>query len=226
MKKIAIFLTNIERYGQHKKLTGLWLGELIHFYAPIKAMGYEVDFISEEGGYIPIDPFSMKFMTNLDWTYYSDKSFRKKALAETKRAKEVSFEDYQACYYTGGHGVLWDFPKVEGLKLLAEMIYQKGGIISAVCHGVVGLLPLEVDGEPIIKNKSVTGFSNLEERLNGTMKKVPFFTEDALKEKGAYYFKARIPFRPFALCDGRLITGQNPQSPKKVAELLLKRLSI
>lgn len=158
------------------------------------------------------------------WAHYSDTTFRNKALGQTLKASEVNKEAYDACYYTGGHGVLWDFPQAKGIKALAEGTYQDGGFVSAVCHGVVGLLALEFNNRPLIDKKRLTGFSNFEEKLIGARKKVPFLTGQALKERGAEYFKDYLPFIPFALRDGRLITGQNPQSPKKVARLLLEAL--
>lgn len=147
-----------------------------------------------------------------------------KALAQTKAPHEVKAEDYVAIYYTGGHGVVWDFPDNEELQRLVETIYQNGGYVTAVCHGVVGLLNLRLpDGAYLIKDKVVTGFTNTEEWLSGKARKVPFSTENELKKRGAIYRKKAF-FRPYATVDGRIITGQNPQSPRVVAKALIKAL--
>lgn len=110
MKKILIVLTNTERYDKHDIPTGLWLSELTHFYDEIQKYGIEADFISPLGGYVPLDPYSMKFKDKVDYKWYSDKTFITRALAESLKPTGIDPDDYFAIYYTGGHGVLWDFP--------------------------------------------------------------------------------------------------------------------
>lgn len=222
-KKILIVLTNIAKYEKASRATGLWLGELTHFYDVVKNAGYDIDFVSPKGGYVPIDPHSFKYANEVDWKFYQDREFQKKALINTLKPSDINPLDYEAIYYTGGHGVLWDFPNDDSLAKIATEIYQNGGVVSAVCHGVVGLLNVKNNNDYLINNKQVTGFTNLEEMLNMTSRKVPFSTKDELKKRGAIY-KERIPFTPFVVEDDRLITGQNPQSPKKVAEALVKKL--
>lgn len=224
MKKILIVETNVSTYGTTEKPTGLWLGELIHFYDEIAKMNYDVDFVSPSGGYVPIDPVSMKYADSIDYKWYRNKMFIDKALSNTRKPEEIDPHAYHAIYYTGGHGVLWDFVENQALKQIAETIYEQNGIISAVCHGVVGLLPLcGGNGCPLLKNKRVTGFTNTEEWLSQKRKLVPFSTENALKEKGAIYSKKRF-FTSYAIEDQRIITGQNPWSPKAVAKLLIQKL--
>lgn len=224
MKKILIVETNISTYGDIDKPTGLWLGELVHFYDEIIQKGYGVDFVSPLGGYIPIDPTSMKYMNTTDYRWYRNKDFTDRALGNTKKPEDIDPNQYDAIYYTGGHGVLWDFPNNLSLKHIAETIYTNGGYVTAVCHGVVGLLNLTDEQKKfLIQGKRVTGFTNTEERIIQKTKLVLFSTEDALKEKGGLYSKKRF-FTSYALKDQKIITGQNPWSARAVAKLLIESL--
>ncbi|MDY5636032.1 MAG: type 1 glutamine amidotransferase domain-containing protein, partial [Streptococcus orisratti] len=127
MKKALIILTNKEQYGEHERLTGLWLSELTHFYDELVKVGYEADFVSPKGGYVPLDPHSLTTMDDVDRTYYKDADFRNRALGQTLRPEEVKATDYELIYYTGGHGVMWDFPESVEIAELASQIYQNGG---------------------------------------------------------------------------------------------------
>lgn len=134
-------------------------------------------------------------------------------------------DDYAAIYYAGGHGTMWDFPGSEKLGEIASTIYRNNGIVSAVCHGVVGLLPVvDETGQSILTGRTVTGFSNEEEELNGTTDAVPFLTEDSLKEKGADY-QAGKAFSEVVHVDGRLLTGQNPQSAQLLGKEVVSALT-
>lgn len=147
-------------------------------------------------------------MDEIDYRWYANRDFVTRALAQTKTPKEVDPSDYMAIYYTGGHGVPWDFPENEALQSLAMSIYEAGGYVTAVCHGVVGLLNLKkADGDYLIHNKKLTGFTNVEEYLSQKQNKVPFSTEDELKKRGALYTKKRF-FTSYAVSDQRVITGQ------------------
>lgn len=224
--KILIVLTNIEKYETTSRATGLWLGEAIHFYEEVIKAGFEVDFVSPKGGYVPIDPHSLKsyFLKAIDWHWYHNEHFKHAALAQSLRPDQINSSDYCAIYYTGGHGVMWDFPNNKALQTIAMNIYNQGGYITSVCHGVVGLLNLKThDNQYLIKDKTITGFANIEERLNGTYSKMPFLTETELKKRGANYIRKHA-FANFAVQDGRIITGQNPFSPRKVGQLLVKSL--
>lgn len=224
MKKALIVLTNIEQYGEHDRLTGLWLSELTHFYDELVKVGYEADFVSPKGGYVPLDPHSLTMMDDVDRTYYRNATFRNRALGQTLRPEEVKATDYELIYYTGGHGVMWDFPESVEIAELASQIYQNGGLVTAVCHGVAGLLPIKDEaGQPLIAGKVVTGFTNQEEDLNGTADLVPFLTESALREKGA---KVEIgtAFSPVVRQDDRILTGQNPQSARALGQAVVSKL--
>ena len=223
-KKILVVLTSVEKYPNLNRATGLWLGEAVHFVKKVEAAGYKVDYVSPRGGYTPIDPHSLAMADDTDWTWYQTKEFMNR-LGSTLKPSEVNSDDYVAIYFTGGHGVIWDFPENETLQTISRKIYENGGYVSSVCHGAIGLLNIKLsDGTLLVKGKKVTGFSNAEEKLAELDKYVPFLTETELVIRGAIYQKATEPWAAFAVEDGRLISGQNPASGGAVAELLLKAL--
>ena len=225
-KKILVVLTSVEKYPDLDRPTGLWLGEAVHFVHKVQAAGFKVDYVSPQGGYTPIDPHSLAadMASPIDWQWYHDKAFMNR-LGATLKPDQVNPDDYIAIYYAGGHGVIWDFPDNTQLQALSRRIFEQGGVVSSVCHGAVGLLNIKLsDGELLIKGKKVTGFSNEEEELAGLTKHVPYLTETELVKRGAIYQKADAPWAPFAIADGRLITGQNPASGGPVAELVLKAI--
>ena len=142
-------------------------------------------------------------------------------LASTARPDEIDPAQYDAIYFTGGHAVMWDFPESEGLQKITRTIYERGGIVSSVCHGYCGLLNTQLsDGSFLVANRKVTGFSWREEVLAGVAKKVPYNAEEEMKRRGARYEKALLPFVSYAIADGRLVTGQNPFSAKATAKLI------
>jgi putative intracellular protease/amidase len=222
-RKVLVVMTNHADYPSKEEHTGLWLTELTHFYQEFKAAGIQMDFVSPQGGKVPLDERS------LGWLYIDDEakalledSSFKQLLETTRAPHEVNPADYQAIYYTGGHGVMWDYRNNQGLNQLAETIYSNGGIVSAVCHGTAGLLNLkEQDGRPLIEGRKVTGFSNMEESLVGVKSQLPFLLEDEIQEQGAEYDKSLIPFASHVVVDGRIVTGQNPGSSKEVAREVL-----
>ncbi|WP_172278641.1 type 1 glutamine amidotransferase domain-containing protein [Chryseobacterium sp. LAM-KRS1] len=224
-KRALIVVTSVEKYPEMDRATGLWLGEAVHFYEKLSQKGYEIDFVSPRGGYTPLDPVSLQmFVQPVDWKYYADQSFREK-LANTLEPKDIHAEDYEVIYYSGGHGVVWDFPDNKELQDISRKIYENGGVVSSVCHGAVGLFNIRLsDGELLIKGKTLTGFSNSEEVAAELADHMPYLTEDVLKSKGANYVKADKDFISFAVADGRLVTGQNPQSGGAVGEKVLEIL--
>jgi putative intracellular protease/amidase len=224
--KILVVLTNHDQYPSRHDKTGLWLTELTHFTDVVEAAGYQTVWVSPNGGAVPLDERS------LGWLYLdaSAKRHLKSAafqhkLAHTFAISQVDPQQFQAIYLTGGHGVMWDFPDNRSLQRAAEQIYAQGGVVSAVCHGVSGLVNLkDPQGQWLINQRAVTGFSNREEWLSGMNSQVPFFLEDTLKQRGATYQQSWIPFTSYVVTDGRLVTGQNPQSPKAVAQAVVKLL--
>lgn len=223
-KKILVVLTSVAKYPTLNRATGLWLGEAVHFVKKVEAAGFEVDYVSPKGGYVPIDPHSLAMADDTDWQWYQDSAFMSR-LGATLKPEQVRSEDYVAIYYAGGHGVVWDFPDNPELQALSRDIYEQGGYVSSVCHGAAGLLNIRLsDGSLLIAGKQVTGFSNEEEKLVELDQYVPFLTETELVKRGALYQKAAAPWAPFAVQDQRVITGQNPASGGPVADLLLAHL--
>ncbi|KHN67354.1 thiamine biosynthesis protein ThiJ [Acinetobacter calcoaceticus] len=225
--KILVVMTNHSAYPTRSDKTGLWLTELTHFYDVALAAGYKMDFVSPLGGEVPLDERSLK-------SIYLDKSARNhlvdpafiQLLKNTLSPSAINPSQYKAIYYTGGHGTMWDFPNNQSLQNISEQIYQQGGVVSAVCHGVGGLLPLQDEnGKSLIANRTVTGFANIEETLSGIKSQVPFSLQNGLIERGAKYKQAFVPFTSYVVSDDRIITGQNPQSSKEIAEAVIKRLS-
>ncbi|ALX49501.1 type 1 glutamine amidotransferase domain-containing protein [Lentibacillus amyloliquefaciens] len=222
--KILVVVSSFPKYPNLNRATGLWLGEAVHFVKKVEEAGYEVDYVSPKGGYTPIDPHSLAQAEEIDWEFYQDPEFMGK-LGKTLKPSEVNPNNYSAIYYAGGHGTLWDFPENEDLQQISQTIYKNGGIVSSVCHGAVGLLNIKTqDGEYLIDGKVVTGFSNEEERLAELDQYVPYLTETELINRGAKY-QSEKAFAPYAVEDGRLVTGQNPASGGPVAELVLKQLN-
>ena len=225
--KILVVMTNHSAYPSRSDKTGLWLTELTHFYDVALAAGYDMDFVSPLGGQVPLDERSLKsiYLDKSARQHLADPAFMQK-LKMTLAPNTINPIQYKAIYYTGGHGTMWDFPNNKALQNISEQIYRQGGIVSAVCHGVGGLLPLQDEnGKPLIAGRKVTGFANIEETLSGIKSQVPFSLQNELIERGANYKQAFIPFTSYVVSDNRIITGQNPQSSKEIAEAVVKRLS-
>lgn len=224
MKKALIVVTNHARFDGTNRATGVWFSEATHFHDVMRENGIAVDYVSPTGGYVPLDPGSLTEIDDLNWRYYGDADYRQQALAHSLRPDQVNPADYNVIYYAGGHGVMWDFPESTAIAQIAQTIYQNGGLITAVCHGVVGLLAVKnPDGTAFINGKPLTGFTNEEEALNQLTDKVPFLAEDALKKAGAQYSKAAAFTENVVVAD-RLITGQNPQSAKGIGLAVIKQL--
>jgi putative intracellular protease/amidase len=224
--RILHVVTNVARFDNLDKATGLWLGELTHAYDALERAGCAQDIASPKGGPVPIDPRS------LGWLVMDDSIRARRAdprfmglLDRSLAIADVDPAAYDAIYLTGGHGVMWDFPDDAGLQAAVRAIYEKGGIVSSVCHGYCGLLNVRLsDGRLLIGGRKITGFSWLEEIAAGVAGKVPYNAEKAARQRGADYVKALIPFRPFAVTDGRLVTGQNPFSAREMARRIIEVL--
>ncbi|CEF50947.1 type 1 glutamine amidotransferase domain-containing protein [Lactococcus garvieae] len=225
MNKVLIVETNIKRYKNTNEATGLWLGESAEFVDELQKHGIAYDFVSPNGGYVPLDPRSMKYMDEAIWNIYERQDFVERALKKTLKPEEVISQDYRAIYFTSGHGVMWDFPDNPEIKGIAQAIYAHGGYLTSVCHGIAGLLNLKnQEGQYIISGKKITGFTTAEEVLAGKKKIVPFLNEEVAKSRGATWCKKRF-YKDFALQDGQLITGQNPFSVRSVAKMLIKEIA-
>ncbi|MCP1603409.1 type 1 glutamine amidotransferase domain-containing protein [Pseudomonas citronellolis] len=225
-KRILHVVSNVAHYADPADPTGLWLSELTHAYDLFAAKGYAQRIVSPKGGVTPLEPRSLKW-PNRDASakaWLADDAHRA-LLASTAKPEDIDPADFDAIYFTGGHAVMWDFPDDAGLQRLTRAIYERGGIVSSVCHGYCGLLNTRLsDGSLLVAGRRITGFSWREEILAGVAKKMPYNAEEEMKRRGARYEKALLPFVPKVVVDGRLVTGQNPQSAKatalRVAELL------
>lgn len=225
LKKILMVLTNTTRYGRTTDPTGLWLGEATEFAVVAQRAGYQVDYVSPRGGFVPLDPRSMKYTVEETLTVYESADFQRRALTHSLSPQQVNPADYVAIYYAGGHGVMWDFPDNQPLQTIAATIYAHGGYVTSVCHGIAGLLNIQTaPGQYLIADHQVTGFTKSEEILAGKRSVVPFYNQPAAEAHGATFLKKRA-YKEYAVQDGRLITGQNPFSAKAVARLLVQNLT-
>ena len=146
-------------------------------------------------------------------------------LENTARPDQTDPSDLDAIYFTGGHAVMYDFPDSAGLQGITRQIWEQGGIVSSVCHGYCGLLNTRLsDGSLLVAGRRVTGFAWQEEVLARVDKLVPYNAEEEMKKRGALYEKAKLPFISYAICDGRLFTGQNPGSAKETAQKVVALL--
>lgn len=224
MKKVLIIETNVTRYQGTTEPTGLWLGEAAEFVDEMQKVGIEFDFVSPNGGFVPLDPRSMKYTDESILEIYEDPDFIHRGLTNTLRPDQVNPTDYSAIYYTGGHGVMWDFPEDLIIQNLATAIYDNGGYLVSVCHGVAGLLNIkDKSGNYLIEGKNITGFTTAEEILAGKKSVVPFLNQVAVEKRGGHFKKKRF-YREYAIQDGRILTGQNPFSVRAVAKLLINEL--
>lgn len=222
--KVLIVCTSHNTFPTKSGKTGLWLSELTHFYDLMLKRKVLVDIVSPNGGPIPIDERSIDLKDEVNLKYSEDTAFQTK-ITNSLLPSQVHAQDYRLIYFTGGHGAMWDLTDNAELQEITRIIYEKNGTVTAVCHGVCGLLNVKLsDGSLLIKDKYLTGFSNMEETLMSFVSEVPFYLEDKLKENGAHYTKSMIPFIEFIELDERMITGQNPNSAKKVASKALEEL--
>ena len=225
MKKVLFVLTSHEDLGNTGHKTGFWIEEFAAPYYLLKDKGIEITLTSPKGGQPPIDPKSNEpdFQTPATVRFNKDKETQD-ILAKTIKLANVNQADYDAVFYPGGHGPLWDLAEDKNSIALIESFYNSNKPVSAVCHApAVFKHTKNSNGTPLVKGKKVTGFSNTEEEAVQLTNIVPFLVEDMLKDNGAEYSKVE-DWNPYAIEDGLLITGQNPASSESVAELLLKRL--
>jgi len=226
MMKILLMITSVAKYENSNLETGLWLSELTHIYHLANEQGYDITIASTKGGNTPVDPESLKpmMLDKVTKEYWADSSFRE-LLKHTKSAGEVSGQQFDCVYLAGGHGTMYDFPDDATLQAVIRQHYENSKIVAAVCHGVGGLLNVKLsNGEYLIRDKTITGFSWFEESLARRKKEVPFNLEKSLKERGADYKKAFIPMTSKVVVDGNLITGQNPFSSKEIAKVVMRQL--
>lgn len=225
-RRILLVVTNVAHFDSPSEPTGLWLSELTHAYDLFAAQGYEQRLVNPKGGLSPLDPRSLKW-PNVDASakrWLADPA-RMALLSNTARPEDIDPKDFDAIYFTGGHAVMYDFPDDAGLQRLTRDIYERSGVVALVCHGYCGLLNTRLsDDSLLVAGRRLTGFSWMEEVLAGVGKQVPYNAEEAMKQRGVQFEKALLPFIPKAVVDGRLVTGQNPQSAKVTAQRVVELL--
>jgi putative intracellular protease/amidase len=223
--KILIVLTSHDQLGNTGEKTGFWLEELAAPYYVLKDSGAEITLASPKGGQPPLDPRSNEPGSQTEATRRFERdASAKAALAATARLSTLSHKNFDAVFYPGGHGPLWDLAEDPASIRLIETTIAAGKPVAAVCHAP-GVLrhAKSTDGKPLVQGKSVTGFANSEEEAIGLTQVVPFLVEDMLKENGGQYSKD-ADWQSHVVVDGLLITGQNPASSEEAARALLKKL--
>lgn len=225
MSKVLMVLTSHDRLGNTGRKTGFWLEEFANPYYILKDAGLDVTLASPKGGQPPLDPKSDDPNSETEATrrFKSDPEAQS-ALARTVRLADVSPDEYDAIFYPGGHGPLWDLAEDRDSIKLIEHFFAAGKPVAAVCHGPAAFRHAKApDGSSIVRGKSVTGFTDSEEAAVGLTDVVPFLVEDMLKQNGGNYSKAG-DWQPYAVTDGNLITGQNPASSADTARALQSQL--
>jgi putative intracellular protease/amidase len=223
--KILMVLTSHDQLGNTGKKTGFWLEEFAAPYYVLKDAGAAITLASPKGGQPPLDPKSdlPESLTELTKRFRKDKAAQVE-LANTKKLSDVSADDFDAVFYPGGHGPMWDMPDNTISIALIEAFVKADKPIGAVCHAPAAIVNVRgKDGEYLVKSKHVTGFTNAEEEVVGLSNVVPFLLEDRLKERGGLYSKG-ADWAPYVQVDGKLVTGQNPASSRPAAQELLKLL--
>ncbi len=219
--RVLLVLTSHDDLGGVRK-TGYYVSEAAHPWQVFHDAGYRVDIASVRGGVPPqdgfddTDPVQAAFLNDPDIAAQ---------LAESKTVADYNPADYDPVLYVGGHGTMWDFPDDAELARFSAAVYQSGGVVSAVCHGPSGLLNIVLpDGSYLVDGKNLTGFTNSEEAAVELTDVVPFLLQTTLEQRGAI-FHAGKDFTDNVVVDGRLVTGQNPQSATSVGRAVVEELS-
>ncbi len=220
--KILMVFTSHDRLGDTGLKTGFWLEEGAAPYFVFRDAGVQLTLASPKGGQPPIDPKSddPQNQTPAQIRFKKDAEAQK-AFANTLRLADVKAEDFDTIFYPGGHGPMWDLAEDPVSIALLESFYSSGKPIALVCHSPGVLRHVKYKGQPLVKGKHVTGFTNGEEEEMKLTHVVPFLVEDELLRLGAI-FEKKADWQPYSITDGHLITGQNPASSTITAQALLK----
>jgi putative intracellular protease/amidase len=223
--KILMVLTSHDQLGNTGRKTGLWLEEFAAPYFVFRDAGVQLTLASPNGGQPPIDPKSdqPENQTDAMARFKQDKNAQSD-LAHTSKLADMKSADFDTVFYVGGHGPMWDLAESADSISLIESFYNSGKPIALVCHSPGVLRHVTYKGEPLVKGKRVTGFTNGEEAAVQLTNVVPFLVEDELLRLGATFEKL-ANWQPFSVVDGRLITGQNPASSTSAAQNLLGLLA-
>nr|WP_315417484.1 type 1 glutamine amidotransferase domain-containing protein [uncultured Pedobacter sp.] len=224
-KKVLFVLTSHDELGNTGLKTGFWSEELAAPYYALADKGIDIVLASPKGGQPPIDPKSEDPSFQTETTKRMDKDTALLAkLKNTIPLDDIKMDDYDAVFYPGGHGPLWDLAESATSQQLITEFYTANKPVAFVCHAPGVLKDVKINGEYLVNGKNVTGFTNTEEEAVQLTNVVPFLVEDMLIKNGGHYSKI-ADWNPYAVVDGLLITGQNPASSEKVAEELLKLLA-
>ncbi len=221
---ILMVLTSHDRLGDTGKKTGFWLEEFAAPYYAFIDAGVNVTLASPAGGQPPLDPSSdTADAQTKDTKRFKEDAKAQEHLANTEKLADIKAEDFDSVFYPGGHGPLWDLAVDKNSINLIETFVTQDKPVAFVCHSPAALKNVKIDGEYLVKGKTVTGFSNSEEEAVSLTDVVPFLVEDALKDNGGHYEKA-ADWESFVVEDGLLITGQNPASSEEAAKRLMAKL--
>lgn len=224
--KILMVLTSHDKLGDTGKKTGFWLEEFVAPYYTFIDAGAQVVVASPLGGKPPLDPKSDEASAQTDATQrFKDDVAAQEVLNTTVLLKNVAADQFDAVFYPGGHGPLWDLSEDAHSAVLIEAMLSSHKPVAAVCHAPGVFRYAKIDGKSVVAGKTVTGFTNTEEQAAGLTDIVPFLVEDMLKENGGLYSKAD-DWKPYVITDGLLITGQNPASSEPAAKALLDKLKL
>lgn len=220
--KILMVLTSDDQLGNTGRKTGFWLEEFAAPYFVFRDAGVQLTLASPKGGQPPLDPKSdLPESQKPAMSRFKQDLTAQKALSQTVKLADMKAEDFDTVFYSGGHGPMWDLAESPVSIALLESFYNSGKPIALVCHAPGVLRHVTYKGEPLVKGKRVTGFTNGEEEEVQLTKVVPFLVEDELLRLGAIFEEVRN-WQPFSITDGRLIAGQNPASSTSAAQALLK----
>lgn len=216
-KPVLFVLTSHGAKGNTGETTGFYLGEVTHPLAVLQAAGVAVEFASIAGGEPPVDGLDLDDDTNA--RYWADDAFRG-AIRSTAKLADVEPTRYAAIFFAGGHGAMWDFPTSPAVNNVTRQIFENGGIVAAVCHGPAALVNVTLsDGTYLVAGRNVSAFTDSEESAIGLDKTVPFLLAKTLVERNAIHHPAP-DWTSKVVVDGRLVTGQNPQSATAVGEAI------
>lgn len=221
IKPVLFVLTSHGTKGSTGEATGYYLGEVTHPLAELQEAGIAVEFASIQGGEPPVDGLDLKDAINA--RYWNDAAFRD-AVRHTQRVAEVEAARYSAVFFAGGHGAMWDFPTSPDVPRVTQAIYEAGGVVGAVCHGPAALVNVKLaDGSYLVAGRNVSAFTDSEERAVKLDKVVPFLLATTLTQRGATHHAAP-DWTAKVVVDGRLVTGQNPQSAAGVGAAIRDQL--
>ena len=223
-KNVLFVVTSHDLKGDSGEKTGLWLAELTHPLHELEAAGHRALIASIQAGKAPVDGDSLNMTDPINARYWERGDLQQR-LKNAPALADLNGADYDAIFFTGGYGTMWDFRESTAAQRLTREIYERGGIVAAVCHGPAALVDVKLaNGEYLVQGKRLAAFTNQAEEATGGIKIVPFLLADALVAHGALHQPA-ANWAENVVVDGRLITGQNPASAAAVGRALLRALA-